>query len=67
LEQAKELVLIMPVAKKQITCKVIGTLFRHEKKQGTKIFCRYFTSGGVAKEAFQVAMEDEGRYEKMRK
>ena len=39
LEQTRELVLIMPVAKKQITCEVVGTLFRNEKKRGTKVYC----------------------------
>jgi hypothetical protein len=66
LEQAKELVLVMPVAKNQTTCEVVGTLFRTGKRRGTRIYCRYFDSTGNARPPFEVAMEDEGRFEKLK-
>jgi hypothetical protein len=66
LEQTKELVLVMPIAKNQTICEVVGTLFCNGKRRGMRIYCHYFDATGNVCPPFEVAMEDEGQFEKLK-
>jgi hypothetical protein len=62
LQNAKELVLIVPVSRNKTTYEVVGTLFRNDAELGTKVYCRFFNKLGKTLPAFAVAQDDEGRF-----
>jgi hypothetical protein len=60
----KEILILIPVSVDCGTMMVIATLYRKEKRKGSKVVCRYFNSDSQALPPIEVGRDNFGVFDR---